>query len=111
MLHNFVPDVSFSSYYINTKKNFPIRGEGWGETLFNFLPSPQRSVGSVQDMRTGGLCFEPPALPIFFQGLMIVTWTGFIPLSLLSVSTIVIWESSQWLGKNIVQSKPPGKHG
>ena len=34
-----------------------------------------------------------------------VIGTGFIPLSLLSVvSTMVMWESSQWLGKNIVQS-------
>ena len=39
------------------------------------------------------------------RGLMIVVATGFIPLSLLSiVSTLVMWESSQWLGKNIVQS-------
>ena len=35
---------------------------------------------------------------------MIVVVTGFIPLSSLSiVSAIVIWESSQWLRKNIVQ--------
>ena len=35
---------------------------------------------------------------------MIVTATGFIPLSSLSVvSTMVMWESSQWLGKNIVR--------
>ena len=40
-----------------------------------------------------------------FRGLMIVTVTGFIPLSPLSVvSTMDMWESSQWLGKNIVQS-------
>ena len=36
-----------------------------------------------------------------FQGLIIVSMTGFIFLSPLS---IVIWESSQWLGKNFVQS-------
>ena len=33
-----------------------------------------------------------------FQGLMIVITTGFIPLSLLSIfSLMVMWESSQWL--------------
>ena len=36
---------------------------------------------------------------------MIVIVTGFIPLSPLSVvSTMLMWESSQWLGKNIVRS-------
>ena len=36
---------------------------------------------------------------------MIFIATGFIPLSPLSVvSTMVMWLSSQWLGKNIVQS-------
>ena len=40
-----------------------------------------------------------------FRGLRIVIATGFIPvLPLPIVSTIVIWESSQWLGKNIVRS-------
>ena len=35
--------------------------------------------------------------------MVIVIATGFIPLSPLSVvSTLVMWESSQWLGKNIV---------
>ena len=36
---------------------------------------------------------------------MILIATGFIPLSPLSIaSTMVMWESSQWLGRNIVQS-------
>ena len=36
---------------------------------------------------------------------MIVVAIGFIPLSaLLTVSTTVMLESSQWLGKNIVQN-------
>ena len=36
---------------------------------------------------------------------MIVTATGFIPFSPRSiVSAMVMWESSQWLGKNIVWS-------
>ena len=40
-----------------------------------------------------------------FPGLMIVIVTGFIPLSPLSVVStmvMVMWESSQWFGKNIV---------
>ena len=45
---------------------------------------------------------------------MIVIATGFIPVSPLSIaSTLVMWESSQWLGKNIVRSTrkdTPGKH-
>ena len=56
-------------------------------------------------LRTGGCWFDPRLSQYSFQGLMIVIATGFISLSLLSiVSTMVIWESSQWLGKNIVQS-------
>ena len=52
----------------------------------------------------------------FYLRLMTVIATGFIPLSLLTiVSTIVMWESSQWPGKNIVRSaglkKTQGKHG
>ena len=40
------------------------------------------------------------------RGLMIVIATEFITLSPLSVvSTMVLWESSQWLVKNIVRSK------
>ena len=36
---------------------------------------------------------------------MVVVATGFIPLPPVSiVSVMVMWESSQWLGKNIVQS-------
>ena len=36
---------------------------------------------------------------------MIVIAKGFVPLSpLIIVSMMVMWESSQWLGKNIVQS-------
>ena len=30
------------------------------------LPSPCSSVGSVEDLRTGGCCFDPSALSIFF---------------------------------------------
>ena len=63
------------------------------------------SVDSVQDLRTGGYRFDPLLGQYSFQGFMMVIATAFIPLSVLSiVSTMVMWESSQWLGKNIVQS-------
>ena len=66
---------------------------------------PHSSVGSIVDLRTGGRWFDPWLGQYSFQGLMMVIATGFIPLSLLSVvSTMVLWESSQWLGKNIVRS-------
>ena len=47
---------------------------------------------------------------------MIVIAKGLIPLSSLSiVSRMVMWESRQWLGKNIIKSTQikttPGKHG
>ena len=45
----------------------------------------------------------PSLAKYLFRGFMIVT--GFIPLSPLPfVSTMVMWESSEWLGKNIVTS-------
>ena len=66
---------------------------------------PHSSVGSVADMRMGGRWFNPHLVQYSFRGLMIIIATGFIPLSPLSVVlTMVIWESSQWLGKNIVWS-------
>ena len=63
------------------------------------------SVGSVTDLRTGGRWFDPRLGQYSFRGLMVFIATGFIPLSLLSVvSTMGMWESGQWLGKNIVRS-------
>ena len=59
-------------------------------------------VGSVADLRTRGRWFDPRLGQYSFRGLMIVIATGFSPLSF--VSTMVMWESSQWLGT-------PGKHG
>ena len=57
------------------------------------------SVGSVRDLRTDGRWFDPRLGQYSFRGLMIVIATGFILLSPLSVvSTMVMWESSQWLG-------------
>ena len=62
-------------------------------------------IGSIADFRTEGSWFDPQLGQNSVRGLMIVIAVGFIPLSLLSiVSTMVMWENSQWLGKNIVQS-------
>ena len=69
------------------------------------LSEHDSSVGSVTDLRLGGSLFEPRLSQYSFQGLIIVIATGFIPHSPLSiVSTVVMWGSSQWLGKNIVLS-------
>ena len=58
------------------------------------------SVGSAQDLRTGGRWFDFRLDQYYFRGLMIVIATGLIPFSSLSVvSTMVMWESSQWPGK------------
>ena len=66
---------------------------------------PHSSVGSVADLRTRGCWFDPRLSQYSFQGLMVVVATGFIPLSPLSVVlTMVMWKSSQWLGKNILWS-------
>ena len=66
---------------------------------------PYSSVGSVEDLRTVGRWFDPRLGQYSLLELMIVIATGFIPLSPLSVvSTMFMWESSQWLGRNIVQS-------
>ena len=61
------------------------------------FPEPHSSVGSDNaDLRTGGCWFDPRLGQYSFRGLMMVTATGFIPLSPLSVvSTIVMWQSSQ----------------
>ena len=66
---------------------------------------PHSLVGSVADRRPRGRWFDPRLDQYSFHGLMIVIATGFIPLSPLSiVSTMVKWESSQWLEQNIVRS-------
>ena len=72
---------------------------------YTSIAEPHSSVGSVADLRTGGRWFDPRLGQYSFRGLMIVIVTGFIPLSLLSVVlTMVMLESNQWLGKNIVRS-------
>ena len=63
---------------------------------------PHGSVGSAANLRTGGRWFDPRFGQYTFRGLMIVIASGFTPLApLFIVSTMVMWESSQWLGKNI----------
>ena len=59
----------------------------------------------AQDLRTGGGRFDPQLGHYSFSELMTVIATEFIPLLPLSIVPImVMWESSQWLGKNIVWS-------
>ena len=75
-----------------------------GLLVLRHAAEPHSSVGSVADLRIEGRWFDPWLGQYFFQRLMIVIATGFIPLSPLYVSTMVMWESSKWLGKNIVRS-------
>ena len=85
-----------------TKCNEMKMSNSWNATFFSKLHS---SVGSVADLRTGGRKFDYWFDQYSFRGLMIVVATGSIPLSPLSVvSTMVLWESSQCLGKNIVRN-------
>ena len=98
-------DVGSSS----ERYNLVVARYGW---LYAFLFSftveyaeRHSSVSSVAALRTGGCWFDPGLGQYSLRGLMIVIATEFIPLSPLSVvSTIVVWESSQWLGNNIVRS-------
>ena len=84
------------------------------------IAEPHSSVGRFADLRTGGRWFDPRLGQYSFRGLMKVIATGFIPLSPLSiVATMVLWErilweSSQWLGKNmfvVLVKRSPGEHG
>ena len=71
-----------------------------GEKDSKCAAEPHSSVGSIADMIPGGRWFDPRLGKYSFRGFMIVITTGFIPLSPLSVvSTMAMWESSQWLGK------------
>ena len=70
--------------------------------LFLYV-EPHSSFDSAQDLRKGGRWFNPWLSQYSCQGLIIAT--GFILFSSLSTfSTMVMWEKSQWLGKNIVCS-------
>ena len=69
-----------------------------------YQPSPYQSV-AMRTRETEGRWFDPRLGQYSFRGLMIVIATGFISLSpLFNVSTMVMLENSQWLGKNIVRS-------
>ena len=63
------------------------------------------SVGSVQDLQTRGRWFDPRLGQFSVRGLMIAIAPGFILLSPVSIATtMVMWESNQWLRKNILRS-------
>ena len=87
---NFIATEMMISVY-DLVENIVEKGENAGYQHFLLFPQ----------------CFQKlPAKPhCSVGGFMIVIARGFIPLSLLSiVSTMVQWESSQWLGKNIVRN-------
>ena len=68
-------------------------------------PSSYGSLGSIEDLRTGGRWFEPLAWPIFFLNVGDSHCNRIHPALGFSIFlTIFLWESRQWLGKNIVQS-------
>ena len=70
---------------------------------FQFAKS-HSSVGSFVDLRTGGYWFDPRLDQYFFLRIDDSHWDRTHPLLPLSiVLTVVVWESIQWLGKNIVQ--------
>ena len=90
----------------------PLLKQPWNSYIWTDFPAePHCSVSTIADLRTGGRWFDSQVGRYSLRGLMTVIATGFIPLSPLSVvSTMVMWESSKWLGKNIVQYCP-GKDG
>ena len=56
-------------------------------------------------LRIGCCWLDSLLIQYSFRGLVIAIATEFIPLPPLTiVSTMVTWESSQWLGRNIVRS-------
>ena len=65
----------------------------------------QMVIRSVENLRTRGRLFEPPVGQYSFRGLKIVIATGFTPVSpVFLLLAMVMWESNQWRGKNIVRS-------
>ena len=69
--------------------------EFFHKLLYCVWAKPYSLVGGVADLSTGVRWFDPWLGQYFFQGLMFVIVTGFIPLSLLSfVSIMIMWESS-----------------
>ena len=66
------------------------------EALRSSVAEQHCSVGSIADLRAGDRWFHPRLGQYSFRGLIIDIATGFI------VSTMGMWESSQWLEKNVV---------
>ena len=64
------------------------------------LPCPTSSDDSVEDLRTGGGWFKQYS----FQRLMIVTVIGLFLSHHCLLFFMVMWESSLWLGENVVRS-------
>ena len=102
----------FKALRRKTNENTVEKGENVGHQYFHIFPhfvfyllAASPIVVSVADLRTGGRWFNARLGQYSFRGLTIVIATGFIPLSPLSiVSTMVIWESSQWLGEKILRN-------
>ena len=76
-------------------------------TLYYYIPLPFTTqtqcpcslVGCIQSLRSGGGWFDLQLGQHSLQGLMKVTVTGLIPLTLLSIILMIImWESNHWLG-------------
>ena len=84
------------------------------KTKMEFLET-NGSVGSVQDLITGGRWFDLRLCKYSSRGLMIVIATRCIPLSLLSiVSTIVMWEAASGLERilcAVMVKRNTRKHG
>ena len=79
--------------------------KGFFLRVVNSQLSPVVSVGSIEDMRTGGCQFKSLFWPMFFlriDGSDCNRIHSSLTLSI--VSTMVMWGSRQWLGKTIVQS-------
>ena len=102
---------------LQTRKNQDFFGKGLIFKILWWRPRSEShsSVSSIVDLRTGSHWFDPRLGQYSLRGLIIVTVTGFIPPTLLSVVlTMVMWESSHWLGKNmcrVLVKRTPGKHG
>ena len=76
---------------------------GW--PLTSKQPSPCGSVASVQDLRIKGPWFDSQFGQILRRTYDSQCDRIHPSLTEVHVSTIVIWETSKWLGKNIVRSK------
>ena len=97
-----IPQISVLAIHCIENLHFAVFGWNYLSLVLCKSAEPHSSVGSNADLRRGGGWFDPLLGQYSFQGLMIVIATGFISLS--PLLTMVMCESSQWLGKNIEQS-------